>query len=115
MRVLVTGGAGHIARVRTAALPAEGPDGTGLDDPSTGHGDAVAEGARFVRASLHDSGPVPAEVAPEAVQVFAARSLVGQSRVEPEGCGPHNVGGTLDLLGAMGAADCRRIVFSSAA
>jgi UDP-glucose 4-epimerase len=115
MRVLVTGGAGYIGSVVTAALLAEGHEVTVLDDLSTGHEDAVPEGARFVRASLHDSAPVLAEVAPEAVLHFAAKSLVGQSQVEPEVYWHHNVGGTLALLEAMRAADCRRIVFSSTA
>jgi UDP-glucose 4-epimerase len=115
MRVLVTGGAGYIGSVVTAALLADGHDVTVLDDLSTGHEDAVPEGARFVRASLHDSAPVLAEVAPEAVLHFAAKSLVGQSQVEPELYWHHNVGGTLALLEAMRAADCRRIVFSSTA
>ncbi len=115
MRVLVTGGAGYIGSVVTAALLADGHDVTVLDDLSTGHEDAVPEGARFVRASLHDSAPVLAEAAPEAVLHFAAKSLVGQSQVEPEVYWHHNVGGTLALLEAMRAADCRRIVFSSTA
>jgi UDP-glucose 4-epimerase len=115
MRVLVTGGAGYIGSVVTAALLADGHDVTVLDDLSTGHEDAVPEGARFVRASLHDSAPVLAEVAPEAVLHFAAKSLVGQSQVEPALYWHHNVGGTLALLEAMRAVDCRRIVFSSTA
>jgi UDP-glucose 4-epimerase len=115
MRVLVTGGAGYIGSVVTAALLADGHDVTVLDDLSTGHEDAVPEGARFVRASLHDSAPVLAEAAPEAVLHFAAKSLVGQSQVEPEVYWHHNVGGTLALLEAMRAVDCRRIVFSSTA
>jgi UDP-glucose 4-epimerase len=115
MRVLVTGGAGYIGSVVTAALLADGHDVTVLDDLSTGHEDAVPEGARFVRASLHDSAPVLAEAAPEAVLHFAAKSLVGQSQIEPEVYWHHNVGGTLALLEAMRAADCRRIVFSSTA
>src|SRR5919199_1323195 len=115
MRLLVAGGAGYIGSVVTAALLEGGHDVTVLDDLSTGHEDAVPEGARFVRASLHDSAPVLAEVAPEAVLHFAAKSLVGQSQVEPEVYWHHNVGGTLALLEAMRAADCRRIVFSSTA
>ncbi len=68
-----------------------------------------------MRASLHDSAPVLAEAAPEAVLHFAAKSLVGHSQEAPEVYWHHNVGGTLALLEAMRAADCRRIVFSSTA
>jgi UDP-glucose 4-epimerase len=115
MRVLVTGGAGYIGSVVTAALLDGGHDVTVLDDLSTGHEDAVPHGATFVRASLHDSAPVLAEVAPEAVLHFAAKSLVGESQVAPELYWQNNVSGTLALLEAMRAADCRRIVFSSTA
>jgi UDP-glucose 4-epimerase len=115
MRVLVAGGAGYIGSVVTAALLAEGHEVTVLDDLSTGHDDAVPSGARFVEASLHDSGPVLADVRPEAVLHFAAKSLVGVSQQQPEDYWHTNVGGSLALLEAMRAADCRRIVFSSTA
>ncbi|MGY1652676.1 UDP-glucose 4-epimerase GalE [Geodermatophilus sp. SYSU D01119] len=115
MRVLVAGGAGYIGSVVTAALLEGGHEVTVLDDLSTGHADAVPEGARFVRATLQESAPVLAEVRPEAVLHFAAKSLVGESQVKPEIYWEHNVGGSLALLEAMRAVDCRRIVFSSTA
>src|ERR671920_988714 len=115
MRVLVAGGAGYIGSVVTAALLEGGHEVTVLDDLSTGHADAVPSGATFVQASLHDSAPVLAEVRPQAVLHFAAKSLVGESQVEPEIYWDTNVSGTLALLEAMRAADCRRIVFSSTA
>src|SRR3954451_4297172 len=115
MRVLVTGGAGYIGSVVTAALLDGGHEVTVLDDLATGHEDAVPHGATFVRASLDDSGPVLADVRPEAVLHFAAKSLVGESQQTPELYWHNNVGGTLALLEAMRAADCRRIVFSSTA
>ena len=65
--------------------------------------------------SLHDSAPVLADVRPEAVLHFAAKSLVGVSQQRPEDYWDTNVGGSLALLEAMRAADCRRIVFSSTA
>src|ERR671926_1085954 len=115
MRVLVTGGAGYIGSVVTAALLDGGHEVTVLDDLSTGHEDAVPEGARFVQARLQDSAPVLAEVRPEAVLHFAAKSLVAESQEAPELYWQNNVGGSLALLEAMRAADCRRIVFSSTA
>src|ERR671917_1496025 len=115
MRVLVAGGAGYIGSVVTAALLQGGHEVTVLDDLSTGHADAVPPGARFVQAWLHGSARVLAEVRPEAVLHFAAKSLVGQSQVEPGIYWDTNVAGTLALLEAMRAADCRRIVFSSTA
>jgi UDP-glucose 4-epimerase len=115
MRVLVAGGAGYIGSVVTAALLADGHDVTVLDDLSTGHADAVPSGATFVEAPLHASGPVLADVRPDAVLHFAAKSLVGESQERPEEYWHTNVGGSLALLEAMRAADCRRIVFSSTA
>ena len=115
MRVLVAGGAGYIGSVVTAALLEGGHEVTVLDDLSTGHADAVPRGARFVQASLHDSAPVLADVRPEGVLHFAAKSLVGESQVKPEIYWETNVGGSLALLEAMRAVDCRRIVFSSTA
>src|SRR5436305_10719331 len=115
MRVLVAGGAGYIGSVVTAALLDGGHEVTVLDDLSTGHADAVPSGATLAKASLHDSAPVLAEVRPEAVLHFAAKSLVGASQQQPEDYWHTNVGGSLALLEAMHAADCRRIVFSSTA
>ncbi len=115
MRVLVAGGAGYIGSVVTAHLLAEGHEVTVLDDLSTGHADAVPAGAKLAEASLHDSAPVLDEVRPEAVLHFAAKSLVGASQQHPEDYWHVNVGGSLALLEAMRAVDCRRIVFSSTA
>jgi UDP-glucose 4-epimerase len=115
MRVLVAGGAGYIGSVVTAALVAGGHEVTVLDDLSTGHADAVPDGATLAQVSLHDSAPVLADVLPEAVLHFAAKSLVGASQQQPEDYWHTNVGGTLALLEAMRAVDCRRIVFSSTA
>jgi UDP-glucose 4-epimerase len=115
MRVLVAGGAGYIGSVVTAALLADGHEAVVLDDLSTGHADAVPDGARLVEASLHGSAPVLADVRPDAVLHFAARSLVGASQQHPEEYWDVNVGGSLALLEGMRAAGCRRIVFSSTA
>jgi UDP-glucose 4-epimerase len=115
MRVLVTGGAGYIGSVVTAALLAGGHEVTVLDDLSTGHEDAVPDGATLASVPLQESAPVLAEVRPEAVLHFAAKSLVGASQQHPQDYWENNVGGTLALLEAMRAADCRRIVFSSTA
>jgi UDP-glucose 4-epimerase len=113
MRVLVTGGAGYVGSVVAAQLVEAGHEVTVLDDLSTGHEDAVPEGARFVRADLaqaHD-----ALDGQEAVLHFAARSLVGESVEKPGMYWAHNLGGTLALLEAMRATGVRRIVFSSTA
>ena len=105
MRVLVAGGAGYIGSVVTAALLADGHEVTVLDDLSTGHADAVPEGAALAAVSLHDSAPVLADVRPEAVLHFAAKSLVGVSQQRPHEYWDTNVGGSLALFEAMRAVD----------
>ncbi|GAA3187675.1 UDP-glucose 4-epimerase GalE [Nonomuraea roseoviolacea] len=113
MRLLVTGGAGYVGSVVAAQLVEAGHEVTVLDDLSTGHADAVPEGARFVEGSITEPGDALAGV--EAVLHFAARSLVGESVEKPRLYWSHNLGGTLALLEAMHERGLRRIVFSSTA
>ena len=115
MRVLVTGGAGYIGSVVVAMLLDAGHEVTALDDLSTGHEDAVAPAAEFVKASITEVGPVLAQRPYDAVLHFAARSLVGESVEHPDRYWHNNVGGTLALLDAMRAHGVPRIVFSSTA
>jgi UDP-glucose 4-epimerase len=115
VRVLVTGGAGYIGSVVVAMLLDAGHEVTALDDLSTGHEDAVAPGAQFVKASIVDVAPVLAEGRYDAVMHFAARSLVGESVEHPDRYWHNNVGGTLTLLDAMRAHGVPRLVFSSTA
>lgn len=115
MKLLVTGGAGYIGSVVAALLVAEGHQVVVLDDLSTGHADAVPDGAEFVHGDLRrDAGRVLASGV-DAVLHFAARSLVSESVAEPRMYWRHNLGGTLALLDAMASAGVRRIVFSSTA
>jgi UDP-glucose 4-epimerase len=115
MRVLVTGGAGYIGSVVVAMLLDADHDVTALDDLSTGHEDAVAPGAQFVKASITDAGPVLAERHYDAVMHLAAKSLVAESVEHPAQYWHNNVGGTLALLDAMRAHGVPRLVFSSTA
>ena len=55
MKLLVTGGAGYVGSVCAAHLVDAGHEVTVLDDLSTGHRDAVPDGARFVEADLADA------------------------------------------------------------
>ena len=113
MRLLVTGGAGYVGSVVAAQLVEAGHEVTVLDDLSTGHEDAVPEGARFVRGSITEAHEALAGV--EAVLHFAAKSLVGESVEKPGLYWSHNLGGTLALLDAMREQGVRGIVFSSTA
>lgn len=113
VRVLVTGGAGYIGSVVVAMLLDAGHEVTALDDLSTGHEDAVAPGARFVKASLGEVEPVLAQRPYDAVMHFAAKALVAESVAHPARYWHNNVGGTLALLDAMRAHGVPRLVFSS--
>jgi UDP-glucose 4-epimerase len=117
VRLLVTGGAGYIGSVVTAQLLDAGHQVTVLDDLSTGHADAVPDGASFVRGSLLDPTGLRAVVGTgfDGVLHFAAKSLVAESMQHPERYWRNNLGGTLQLLEAMHAAKVERLVFSSTA
>ncbi|MCC5581001.1 UDP-glucose 4-epimerase GalE [Microtetraspora sp. AC03309] len=114
MRLMVTGGAGYIGSVVAALLVEAGHDVTVLDDLSTGHADAVPDGARFVEGSITEAGGLLKEGF-DGVLHFAAKSLVGESVDRPGLYWSHNLGGTLALLEAMRQAGVGRIVFSSTA
>ena len=114
MKLLVTGGAGYIGSVVSALLLESGHEVTVLDNLSTGHRDAVPEGADFVESDIADSAKVLANGF-DAVLHFAAKSLVGESQQRPELYWHNNVGGTLALLDGMRDAGVRRMVFSSTA
>jgi UDP-glucose 4-epimerase len=117
VRVLVTGGAGYIGSVVSAMLVEAGHQVSVVDDLSTGHADAVPDGARFVRVDLLDRGAVLDGMSSgfDAVIHLAARSLVAESVRQPETYYRYNVGITVNLLEAMRAHDIPRIVFSSTA
>ncbi len=118
MRVLVTGGAGYVGSVSVEALVAAGHDVVVLDDLSKGHREAVAPGARLVVGSYGDAGLVRAllaEAPVDAVLHCAARSLVGESVVDPALYYRENVVGGVTLLEALREAGVRRLVFSSTA
>jgi UDP-glucose 4-epimerase len=115
VRLLVTGGAGYIGSVVSRLLLATGHQVTVLDDLSTGHADAVAEGADFVEGDLSRSVDVLTANRYDGVLHFAAKSLVAQSMAEPSVYWRNNVGGTRDLLDAVTANGVQRFVFSSTA
>ncbi|HEY9415719.1 MAG TPA: UDP-glucose 4-epimerase GalE [Pseudonocardia sp.] len=115
MRLLVTGGAGYVGSVCAAHLLEAGHEVVVLDDLSTGHRDAVADGCRFVEGDLARlASPTLAEGF-DGVLHFAARSLVGESMELPQEYWQGNVVATLALLEAMREHRTPRLVFSSTA
>ena len=100
MKLLVTGGAGYIGSVVTAQLLDAGHQVVVLDDLSTGHRDAVPDGATFVQGRVHEAAEV-LDASYDGVVHFAAKSLVAESVERPESYWETNVVGTLALLAAM--------------
>jgi UDP-glucose 4-epimerase len=116
MTLVVTGGAGYVGSVCARHLLDAGQDVVVVDDLSTGHRDAVPDGARLVVGDV-------AEVADEVLAVgdvdgvihCAARSLVGESAAEPAKYWHGNVVTTIRLLDALRRHGVPRLVFSSTA
>ena len=118
MKVLVTGGAGYVGGVSVDAILAAGHDVMVLDDLTTGHAAAVPSAARLVRGSYGDEAATRDLLVTEGVDAIlhcAARSLVGESVVNPAKYYIDNVAGGIALLEAAREAGVRRIVFSSTA
>jgi UDP-glucose 4-epimerase len=115
MRLLVTGGAGYIGSVVAAIAAEAGHHVVVLDDLSTGHADAVPDGASFVRGTVREQAFGLLASGVDAVLHFAAKSLVGESVAKPALYWEHNLGGSLALLDAMRATGTAKIVFSSTA
>jgi UDP-glucose 4-epimerase len=118
MKVLVTGGAGYVGSVSVEALVAAGHDVVVLDDLSTGHRAAVPEGARLEAGTYADEATLARLLEREQIEAIlhcAARSLVGESGVEPAKYYRENVAGGVALLEAARAAGVGRLVFSSSA
>ena len=118
MRILVTGGAGYVGSVSVEALVAAGHEVTVLDDLSTGHRAAVVEGATLEVGTYGDSEAVAQLLERrqiDAVLHCAAKSLVGESMVDPAKYFRENVGGGINLLEGMRLAEVKRIVLSSTA
>ncbi|MFC5052205.1 UDP-glucose 4-epimerase GalE [Saccharothrix xinjiangensis] len=115
MKLLVTGGAGYVGSVCAARLVESGHEVVVLDDLSTGHADAVPEGARLVEAGIDEAiGGLLAEGF-DGVLHFAAKSLVGESMQDPAKYWHGNVVTSLRLLDAMREHGTPRLVFSSTA
>ena len=84
MKLLVTGGAGYVGSVCAAHLVDAGHEVAVLDDLSTGHADAVPDGAQFVEGDLGEAADEVLADGFDGVLHFAARSLVGESVQRPE-------------------------------
>jgi UDP-glucose 4-epimerase len=118
MNVLVTGGAGYIGSITVEVLLARRHRVVVLDDLSTGHREAVPEGAAFVHGDVADPDMVAQAVTDhevDAVLHFAAASLVAVSMAAPTKYFRNNTAGSLLLLDTLERLGVRRFVLSSTA
>ncbi|WP_339762033.1 UDP-glucose 4-epimerase GalE [uncultured Sulfitobacter sp.] len=115
VNVLVTGGAGYIGSHACKALAAAGFTPVTFDNFVTGWRDAVKFGP-MVQGDLLNRADIDeafAEYKPVAVMHFAALSQVGDSMTQPGLYWRNNVQGSLNLIEAAVAANCKNFVFSS--
>ncbi len=115
--ILVTGGAGYIGSHAVLALREQGREVLVLDDFCEGHRGALL-GAPLVEGTLLDrdfTKRVFEEHDIGAVFHFAARCQVGESVFNPGLYYEQNVVCTLNLIDAMVAHGCKRLVLSSTA
>ena len=118
MKILVTGGAGYVGSVSAEALLAAGHDVVVLDDLSTGHRRAVPEDAALETGTYADGTALAGVLERQQIEAIlhcAARSLVGESGVDPARYYRDNVAGGVALLEAARTAGVDRLVFSSSA
>ncbi len=115
LKLIVTGGAGYVGSVCTARLLEAGHEVVVVDDLSTGHADAVPDGARFVEGDAADATASLLGEGFDGVLHFAAKSLVGESMQDPAKYWHGNVITSIRLLDAMRAHGTPRLVFSSTA
>jgi UDP-glucose 4-epimerase len=116
MKILVTGGAGYIGSICVEQLINAGHTVVVFDNLSEGHRAAVDPRATLITGDLQqrcDIEDAMEKVGPDAVMHFAANALVGESMTNPSKYFRNNVHGGINLLDAMHAAGCKRLVFSS--
>jgi len=125
MRILVTGGTGYIGSHTCVELLQAGHDAVILDNLCNSEA-SVAEkiaalGGKapiFYEGDIRDRAlldTIFAEHAIDAVIHFAALKAVAESIAKPLDYYDTNIGGTITLLEAMQAANCKTLVFSSSA
>lgn len=115
-RILVTGGAGYVGSVCVAHLVTKGYRVTIYDNLSTGHREAVPQGAKLEVGDLADRkrvGEVVRASRPLFVMHFAASCLVGESYENPTLYYRNNVASGANLIDAMLEHDVKALIFSS--
>jgi len=124
-RILVTGGTGFIGSHTVVLLQQAGYEVLVLDNLSNSKRSVLERIARitgrtpdFVQADVRDAAALKAVFEDKPIQAvlhFAGLKAVGESVRAPLAYYDHNMGGTLQLLKAMQAAQVRTLIFSSSA
>lgn len=127
-KIFVTGGSGYIGSVVVKRLLERGYEVVVFDNLERGHRRNLEEFAAsdgsgerkticpLIVGDLKNKGEIFAaceKVRPDAVVHFAAYALVGESMTDPMMYFRNNVIGGINLLDAMAAVGCQRIIFSS--
>ena len=125
MKVFVTGGAGYIGSHTLVQLLAEGHDVCVFDNYCNSSPVALDRVRQLtnrapvaIEGDIRDADALTRAVtdfAPDAVIHFAGLKAVGESNDVPLHYYQNNVTGSMNLLAAMDAAECRRMIFSSSA
>lgn len=125
MKIFVTGGAGYIGSHTLVALLTAGHEVCVFDNYCNSSPVALARVRQLtnrdltaIEADIRDAGALRQaliDFEPDAVVHFAGLKAVGESNDVPLDYYQTNVTGSMNLLAAMDAAGCRRIVFSSSA
>ena len=117
MKLLVVGGAGYVGSTSVERFVDAGHEVVVYDNLTGGHRDAVPAGVRLEVGDIEDGRRLGTLLADgvDAVLHCAARSLVGESMVDPGLYYRVNVAGGVTLLEAMRAAGVTRLVYSSSA
>lgn len=117
-RVLVTGGAGFVGSVCCWRLLERGHQVVVVDDLSTGHAEAVPQGAILHRFDIGDRRELSRVLSSDrfdAVFHFAAKALIPESVSNPGLFFDSNVASGIALLETVRSFDIKRFVFSSSA
>lgn len=117
-KLLITGGCGYIGSHLLRRLQQYAPEHelVVFDNLEIGHKEFLPQGVRLVEGDLREKGPIKALLAEGgfgAVLHLAAYAYAGESCIDPARYFENNLQGGLNLLEAMKAESCGKLVFSS--